>query len=191
MVEAGWSGSRCTGEVDVCVGSPWPDEAASFAIDRSLFTCRGADSKEAHERHTQHRRMVKERSPHGPLQRQARLVFAHLLIPHPPLRLGSICAYRWKPMLGCCSVGLPTGPIPARGAQVGLLGPGRVRPECHGERRIARWRECNLAYIRRPRSDRGRTVQCPLGSSQADIDERWCSSQRSQSHADLTTWSAW
>ena len=37
MVESGWSGGRCGAAVDVCVASPCPDEASSFAIGRRVL----------------------------------------------------------------------------------------------------------------------------------------------------------
>ena len=108
MVEAGWSGSRCTGAVDVCIGSPWPDEAASFAIDRSIFSLWRGKFKGSLTAGTLNTvEWLKNDLPTILSNGRPDVVFAHLLIPHPPLRLGSDCAYRWKPVLGGRSVGLP------------------------------------------------------------------------------------
>ena len=108
MVESGWSGGRCTAAVDVCVASPWPDEATSFAIGRSVF---GVG-----------RRFLKESGPAGALSTLRWLeeelptylangrpdfVFAHLFLPHPPLRLGADCDFEWRAGLGGLSVGIP------------------------------------------------------------------------------------
>lgn len=108
MVEAGWSGSRCKVEVDVCVNSPWPDEATAFAIDRSVFNLWNGFFKGSLTSGTLSTLgWLEDDLPSYQSNGRPDLIFAHLLIPHPPLRLGSDCAFQWRPDMGGRSVGLP------------------------------------------------------------------------------------
>jgi hypothetical protein len=108
MVESGWSGGQCTGAVDVCIRSPWPDDATSFAIDRSVFSLARGWFKGSHTAGTLHTIDWLESELPGYLEDDVpQLIFAHLLTPHAPLWLEPDCTYRWKPKHGGLTVGVP------------------------------------------------------------------------------------
>jgi hypothetical protein len=108
MVEPGWAGGRCAAIVDVCVASPFPDEATSFAIGRSVFGVGRSFLKESGPAAALSTlRWLEEELPTYLANGRPDFVFAHLFLPHPPLRLGEDCDFEWKAGLGGLSVGIP------------------------------------------------------------------------------------
>jgi hypothetical protein len=108
MVESSWSGGRCTEAVDVCVASRWPDEATSFAIDRSAFGIGGGPFKDSPSAGTLRTLKWLEDDLAAYLANgRPDFVFAHLLIPHAPLHVGSGCGYEWNVELSGLTVGVP------------------------------------------------------------------------------------
>ena len=96
FVESPWSSIRCSRFVDECVRGVWPDYATTTAISQSLlgaFDLPGITENAARG----NRRSIAWLS--NELGRKLDddvpdLVIAHLLLPHPPLRLDSTCGYR-------------------------------------------------------------------------------------------------
>lgn len=110
LVESGWSGLHCTGHVDECVRGGWRDEATARAINRSLFrslqeawlpnaTTSGSIRTIDWLRNGLPSLLSNDRMD---------LVFAHLMIPHPPLYLDAHCEYRHDPVLGFRALGAPS-----------------------------------------------------------------------------------
>ncbi len=96
-VESGWLGSRCGPDIDICVNSPWPDETFYDAAYRSLlvdlpgfevgrpFTMGALSAADW---------LVNEMPPLLDDDRPD-FIFAHLLLPHPPLFLNNTCQPDW------------------------------------------------------------------------------------------------
>lgn len=98
-VESGWLGSRCNATgIDVCIGAPWPDETFFDVSYRTIL--RGLPGFELGRSFTE-----------GVLNSTDWLmndltayldddtpdfIFAHLLLPHPPLFLHGDCAPDWR-----------------------------------------------------------------------------------------------
>lgn len=92
-VESGWQGSVCGRLPDVCVRRPFVDEALHSVIDNSLlgdpaegwwghvFALGGLHSLAAVER------LTRDLGSNGTND----LIFAHVMLPHPPYVLGSDC----------------------------------------------------------------------------------------------------
>ncbi len=106
-VESGWLGSRCGPAVDVCVGSPWPDETfydiayrsvleamPGFELGRPFTT--GALSA-SHWLATDMSRYLGDDRPD--------FVFAHILMPHPPLFVDEQCQPDWRGGAGGFAIG--------------------------------------------------------------------------------------
>lgn len=96
-VESGWLGSRCGPTVDICVGARWPDETLFDVVYRSLLTdipgfeigrsftdgaTRAADW------------LADDLRPYLE-DSQPDFIFAHVLLPHPPLFLDKECSADW------------------------------------------------------------------------------------------------
>jgi hypothetical protein len=96
MVEAGWGGSRCGEQVDVCVNAPLYDDALSAIAASSVIGPRLLD--EYGHGFTQGslasmewlRENARRLSDNGTPD----VVFGHLLIPHPPTLLEASCELR-------------------------------------------------------------------------------------------------
>lgn len=95
MVESGWAGFHCTSAADVCIGGPWPDEPAMLALQRTLLGSVATNRlREASARGAvQSARWLEAGLPSILENSQPDLVLAHLMLPHPPLRLDGECAY--------------------------------------------------------------------------------------------------
>jgi hypothetical protein len=96
MVEAGWGGSRCGEQVDVCVSAPVYDDALSAIGSSSVMGSRLLDqyghgftqgSLASMEWLRQNARRL---SANGTPD----VVFSHLMIPHPPTFLDAACELR-------------------------------------------------------------------------------------------------
>jgi hypothetical protein len=97
-VESGWLGSRCGAEVDVCVKSPWPDETFYDAVYRSILV--GLPGFELGRPFTlgalNAMTWLENGLPSLLEDDQPDFVFAHVLMPHPPLFLDEECTPDWR-----------------------------------------------------------------------------------------------
>lgn len=95
MVESGWSAIRCAGQADICVEAPWFDDAATWAKNRSML--RDIDlpllKESAVGGSLNSIQWLREELPSLLRDETPDLVFAHLLLPHPPLHVDSSCGY--------------------------------------------------------------------------------------------------
>jgi hypothetical protein len=98
-VESGWLGSRCSGStIDVCIAAPWPDETFFDVSYRTIL--RGLPGFELGRSFTEGvlnsadwlmndlNSYLDDDTPD--------FIFAHLLLPHPPLFLHGDCAPDWR-----------------------------------------------------------------------------------------------
>ena len=108
-VESGWLGTVCGAEVDVCVAARWPDETMYDSAYRTLL--RGLPGFELG-------RSFAEGALHtidwmnSDLATylnddQPDIIFIHLLVPHPPMFLGSDCTPNWRNGFPGFAVGRP------------------------------------------------------------------------------------
>jgi hypothetical protein len=98
QVESGWLGSRCSRVVDICVTSPWPDETFYDSVYRSAlvglpgfelgrpFTIGALHASE----------WLRNEMPAYLGDDRPDFIFAHVLLPHPPLFLSSECVPDWR-----------------------------------------------------------------------------------------------
>ncbi len=96
-IESGWDGARCGPNVDTCHGAAFLDEAVWTLLGRTpavplaekafghAFALNGLRALESLEREA------------GRQREEPRLVFAHVLLPHPPLTLDRRCSVREEP----------------------------------------------------------------------------------------------
>ncbi|HET9202644.1 MAG TPA: hypothetical protein VFP67_05790 [Acidimicrobiia bacterium] len=96
-VESGWLGTRCGPTVDVCIGAPWPDETFFDIVYRSILTDipgfeigRTFTDGALHVADWLHRDLSRYLEDDQP-----DLIFAHVLMPHPPLFLKGDCSADW------------------------------------------------------------------------------------------------
>lgn len=102
-IESGWGGTRCGQNVDRCVVNPWTETLDRIA-DRSVFGgvvsgIVGSSFSRASLAALDHLEAEVLRSGDRP-----RFVFAHVLIPHPPLNVSAECAVVVAPDLGGLSL---------------------------------------------------------------------------------------
>ncbi len=97
-VESGWLGSRCGPRVDVCVESPWPDETFYDAVYRSILV--GLPGLELGRPFTlgalNAMTWLEKDLPRLLADDQPDFIFAHVLMPHPPLFLDGDCTPDWR-----------------------------------------------------------------------------------------------
>jgi hypothetical protein len=97
-VESGWLGSSCGPRVDVCVKSPWPDETFYDSVYRSILV--GLPGLELGRPFTlgalNAMTWLEKELPTLLADDQPDFVFAHVLMPHPPLFLDSQCTPDWR-----------------------------------------------------------------------------------------------
>jgi hypothetical protein len=97
-VESGWLGTRCGSLVDVCVSASWPDESFYDVVARSILT--GLPGFEIGRPFTEGGLRVstwlKDDLPTYLNDDQPDIIFAHVLLPHPPLYLDSHCVPDWS-----------------------------------------------------------------------------------------------
>lgn len=95
-VESGWLGTKCSDEVDTCVGGPWPGETFFDIIHRTILRdapgletgvlfSRGAMNALDWSREELPVRLANERNEY---------IYIHLLMPHPPFFLDGACNER-------------------------------------------------------------------------------------------------
>lgn len=101
MIESGWSGSTCGGNIDICVDSPFLDEATFAAVYRTVlgpyvlessgysFTV-GAVSAMS---------WLLENGESLSSDSKADFVFGHIMAPHPPFLLNRKCETVYAPEL--------------------------------------------------------------------------------------------
>lgn len=101
LVESGWSGIHCGSYVDHCIRGEWFDEATELAVERSLFGfISGSVLTNATAAGTLSSIRFLREDIRGLVENGRQdLVFAHLMIPHPPLLVDRACEYRWDPDL--------------------------------------------------------------------------------------------
>lgn len=104
-IESGWDGARCGEQVDSCYEAAFLDEAMWTLVGRTplaplaaeryghAFSLNGLRSLDA-----LHREATTDRQ-------QPRMVFGHVLIPHPPLPLNAACGVRPEPQPAGPAVG--------------------------------------------------------------------------------------
>ena len=95
LVESGWSGVHCTASADLCVRGGWPDDAASTAISNSVVGFARVWNPESGPVGAR-RSIGWLRSDLVPYLEDGvpDLIFLHLLMPHPPVRLDPTCQPR-------------------------------------------------------------------------------------------------
>ena len=98
QVESGWLGSRCGPDVDVCIPAPWPDETFYDAAYRSIAV--GLPGLELGRPFTNGALnaadwLMNDTAPFLADDRPD-YIFAHVLLPHPPLFLNSECEPDWR-----------------------------------------------------------------------------------------------
>lgn len=97
-VESGWLGSQCGPWVDVCVKAPWPDETFFDVAYRSIL--RGMPGFELGRSFTEGALTVSDwltsELATYLADDQADFIFAHVLIPHPPLFVDDQCTPEWR-----------------------------------------------------------------------------------------------
>lgn len=108
-LESSWSGTRCGPAVDQCFRAPFLDETIWYFASRTPFgpifrQWFGHSNLHASLRQLD-RLSTLELSAHGP-----DLVFAHILLPHPPLLLDSSCRLRYRRPLAFTFSGSPNAP---------------------------------------------------------------------------------
>jgi hypothetical protein len=106
-VESGWSGTQCGANVDQCIGAHAIDEEVSLLLERTIFGRFVAEqlghSFSIGALHTVHAMERLDLDPGVP-----EFVFAHVLVPHPPLVLDRDCDVArvdsylnvWAPYIG-------------------------------------------------------------------------------------------
>lgn len=99
MVEAGWGGSRCGSNVDVCVLSPFLDDAVYLALQPSMFAMQLNETFGSSFTLGAQRTMQWLLANAGSLADNGRrdLVFAHIMAPHQPFFLDEQCEVRYAP----------------------------------------------------------------------------------------------
>jgi hypothetical protein len=93
QVESGWLGSRCGSGVDLCIRSPWPDETFYDAANRSVLEgLPGFEQGRPFTIGALHATdwLINE-MPSLLNDDQPDFIFAHVLLPHPPLFLDRHC----------------------------------------------------------------------------------------------------
>lgn len=97
-VESGWLGSQCGPSVDVCIEAPWPDETLFDVVYRSIL--RGMPGFELGRSFTegalQSASWLREELPAHLSDDTPDFVFAHVLLPHPPLFVDEHCSPDWR-----------------------------------------------------------------------------------------------
>ena len=113
MLEAPWSGSRCSSKIDVCVSPPWLDEWAYYAVKQSLLG-RWIDERVGSawlHGAVRTERWLATRIPALSSNEQPDFVFAHVIVPHPPFLLDSSCDFRYSTGFDAVVTGaMGTGP---------------------------------------------------------------------------------
>jgi hypothetical protein len=108
-VESGWLGSRCGPTVDICVGARWPDETLFDVIYRSLLT--DIPGFEIGRSFTDGAKRVADwlADNLGSYleDSQPDFIFAHVLLPHPPLFLDESCTADWDAGVSGFAIGRP------------------------------------------------------------------------------------
>jgi hypothetical protein len=99
MIEAGWSGSKCGKEVDVCVVSPLLDDAMYLALQPSMFATQLNASFGSSFTLGAQRTMdwLVENVDSLAANGRPDLVFAHVMAPHQPFFLDADCDVRYAP----------------------------------------------------------------------------------------------
>jgi hypothetical protein len=109
-LEGGWSGSRCGEHVDHCIPAPLLDDGIWGLLERTPmssllsrvyghpYTVAAPSRLEALDE------LAKAEPSYA---RRPRFVFAHVLLPHPPLLLNADCAFRPDAGLGGTMIGGP------------------------------------------------------------------------------------
>jgi hypothetical protein len=97
-VESGWLGTRCGPTVDVCIGARWPDETFFDVVYRSILTdIPGFEIGRSFTDGALHVAEWLRRDLSGYLEdNQPDIIFAHVLMPHPPLFLQGDCSADWN-----------------------------------------------------------------------------------------------
>jgi len=97
-VESGWLGSTCGPTVDVCVSTPWPDETLYDVAYRTiLLNLPGFELGRSFTNGALHgSRWLKNELSTYLNDDQPDFIFAHMLLPHPPLFLDSRCDPDWS-----------------------------------------------------------------------------------------------
>jgi Sulfatase len=97
-VESGWLGSTCGPTVDVCVSAPWPDETLYDVIYRTiLLDLPGFELGRSFTNGALHGALwLKTELSTYLNDDQPDFIFAHMLLPHPPLFLDDKCNPDWK-----------------------------------------------------------------------------------------------
>ncbi len=101
MLESAWSGSACGAHIDVCVDSPFLDEATFFALNRTLLGPHILESQGYSFTVGAQNNMRWLRDNGGALSAddKADFVFAHIMAPHPPFFLNRECETSYAPEL--------------------------------------------------------------------------------------------
>jgi hypothetical protein len=108
-LESGWSGTQCSPEVDVCVGSVWPDETLYDITYRSLIRdLPGFETGISFAKGAKHAMSAMESTLATHLgDDTSDFIYVHLLAPHPPLFLDSSCDLNPNPNLAGFAIGEP------------------------------------------------------------------------------------
>jgi hypothetical protein len=96
MIEAGWGGSRCGGEVDHCVPAPLYDDGLS-AIAASSIAQNALRSRLGHgftQSSVASMKWLMSNAERLSSNKKSDLVMAHLMVPHPPTFLDAECRVR-------------------------------------------------------------------------------------------------
>lgn len=108
-VESGWLGSQCGPSVDVCIEAPWPDETLFDVVYRSIL--RGMPGFELGRSNTEgalrSATWLREELPAHLSDDTPDFVFAHILLPHPPLFVDEHCSPDWRRGLPGFAIGRP------------------------------------------------------------------------------------
>lgn len=94
-VESGWSGSSCGPAVDLCRPGQFLDSTVEGLIDQSIFAVGFHDS--SFNRGAL--QALNQLAEHARTDRGGDFVFAHVMLPHPPLQLNRQCARFFHPGL--------------------------------------------------------------------------------------------
>jgi hypothetical protein len=99
MIESGWSGSACGTQIDVCVASPFLDEATFAALNRTFLRPHILESQGYSFTAGAQGAMSWLLENGGGLSANhtADFVFAHIMAPHPPFFLSRDCETIYDP----------------------------------------------------------------------------------------------
>jgi hypothetical protein len=108
-VESGWLGSQCGPSVDVCVGAAWPDETFYDVAYRTIL--RGLPGFEVGRSFTEGALHVADWLTSDLStyldDEQPDFIFAHVLLPHPPLFVDDHCVPDWRGFQYGFAIGRP------------------------------------------------------------------------------------